>query len=199
MKNTSILIPLILIGCLGALIYLFVTALNTTEEPYATAPPRTVATTPATTPPASSNTAAPATAPTYTEEPDPADPGQSTNLDDYYVSDEDMPDYGERAPVAPPTQDRAEEPAPARTLTRPTTTRRARYLVLAGSFTQLSGAEQRVRDLKAAGFPRARVGKMNGGNIAVAVADESNDLVDMQTVAQRVRAKNFEARIHDRE
>lgn len=197
MKNTSILIPIILIVCLAALIYLFVTALQrTNEDPFTT--------------PSIERTTLPESR--YADEDNGVEDARSANIDDYFEEESSDPQpNATRNPSNRPTDGETEQPqaqpdpapratiVPAGDRSTTRTANRARYLVLAGSFRQKLGAEQRVATLRRLGFPNARVGYMDRKSIAVAIADESNSLTDMMAVRDRVQARNIEAMVWDKE
>ncbi|MEO0732311.1 MAG: SPOR domain-containing protein, partial [Bacteroidota bacterium] len=70
-----------------------------------------------------------------------------------------------------------------------------RYLVIAGSFRQLSGARARVAALKAAGFADTRLERFNRGTFAVALAGQEDRYSEANRLAARIRDKGFEARV----
>lgn len=219
MKNTSILIPIILIGCLTALGFLFFKALQTVEEDN----------------PRGNNTIVLNEA-DYAEEPAPEDIGSST---DYDASTAGNPEIGSAAgtdddvtisPEAPNALTEmteaekraaeAEELAEAARLAREEENRGAeqfanrntttstpsstsngepngsgRYLVIAGSFRQQINAKERVSKLKAAGFSNTTVEKFNKGTYAVALAGQSDRYSEAKALADKLLKAGFEAQV----
>lgn len=205
MKNTSILLPIILIGCIAAVLYLFYAALQATDDqPGNTAPPIVLDPT------------------DYAAETAPADLGASTNLDPYFqpVSPEDAaadsiaaanfaaegdafdaensPSYENRPASEVQTDNNTPpvrpDPAPNYTPT-PAPASEGRYLVIAGSFRQVVNADERVRALRKAGFADTRLEKFNRSTYAVALAGQSDSYSEANRLAQSVRAKGFEAEV----
>ncbi|MBC6993768.1 SPOR domain-containing protein [Neolewinella lacunae] len=211
MKNTSILLPIILIGCIAAVLYLFYAALQATDDqPGNTAPPIVLDPT------------------DYAEERAPADLGANTNLDPYFQpvsaeeaaadsiaaanfaaqeadprpenspsnegvpANDDSPSYESTTSVrTPPVRP---DPAPNYPTT-PVETSEGRYLVIAGSFRQMVNADERVRALRKAGFAETRLEKFNRSTYAVALAGQSDSYSEANRLAQSVRAKGFEAEV----
>jgi len=193
MKNTSIFIPLLLIGCLAALIYLFFAALRAAEEDDGRQQDPIVLNeddyrTP---------TDDPATLDTLNGELSPADTGLFT----------DVP-AGEKEPASVPPTTTENNPAttttPPATTTRPATTptntdtKGGRYLVIAGTFSQLAGAQDRVAALRTAGFTDATVEKFNRGKYAVALAGQSDAYRTASALAERIKSRGFEVRVMKR-
>ncbi len=202
MKNTSIVIPIILIVCLSALGFLFYKAMQTVEEERTTG-----------------NNPIILNEADYADEPTPDDVGATT-------------DYEAIAPppIAPETTDdtspgnaltemteaekqaaEREELAEAARLAREEEARRAantpaedtatepagsgRYLVIAGSFRQRSGAEERVASLRKAGFNETTLERFNRGTFAVALAGQSDRYSEATQLAAKIRAAGFEAEV----
>ena len=200
MKNTSILIPIILIACLLALAYLITRAFQDGDVNADGGGDRI--------------TLNPAD---YADEPAPADPGASTatddaRLDDYFtdadaeeatvndfVGDDDAapaPADGRVMPDRSRLSNEDSRPAPSATAAPPSrTTATGRYLVIAGSFRQLANARERVSNLRAAGFGASAVEKFNRGAFAVALAGHSDSYGEAEKLAQRIRNAGFEARV----
>ncbi len=195
MKNTSILIPIILIACLLALAYLITQAFQDGRVATAGGGNDRIVLNPA----------------DYSDEPAPADIGAGTNtdgnLDDYFqeAEDDDLVDatdkeaYDEEddpgytstpvAPAAPATLPATPASTPA------TGSSSGRYLVIAGSFRQLINARERVENLKKSGFPDSRLEKFNRGTFAVALAGQSDSYQTASGMADKIRAAGFEARV----
>jgi cell division septation protein DedD len=208
MKNTSILIPIILIGCLAALIYLFFAALQATDGEDSSVTDRIVL-----------------NPSDYTDEEAPADIGQDADFEPYFqeVPDSEkitasQEDAAARAGSATTenndrynsgdtgqTNESGSSTATATTTTAPKAASQSngsssassagRYLVIAGSFRQLDNGKERVAALKAAGFRDTRLEKFNRGTFAVALAGQSNRYSEANRLAERVKAAGFEARV----
>jgi cell division septation protein DedD len=192
MKNTSIFIPLLLIGCLAALIYLFFAALRAAEEDDGRQQDPIVLNEDDYRNPADD----PATLDTLKGEISPADTGLFT----------DVP-AGEKEPASVPattTQNTPTTTTPPATTTNPTTTptttdtQGGRYLVIAGTFSQLAGAQDRVAALRTAGFEDATVEKFNRGKYAVALAGQSDSYRTASALAERIKSRGFEVRVMKR-
>ncbi len=93
-------------------------------------------------------------------------------------------------PVTEPT------PAPA---ARATDYSDGRYMVLAGSFRQKSGAEDRARTLRQAGFANARTEIFNGGAFAVVLVDRFSSLSAANKLSGQVKAKGYDAFVKEQE
>ncbi|TXF90904.1 SPOR domain-containing protein [Neolewinella aurantiaca] len=205
MKNTSILIPIILIGCLGALGFLFYKAMQTVE----TDQPRTSS-------PIVLNQS------DYTDEEIPDDIGKSAEYDASANDDgfrELTPAEREEARRQSELEEEREaaaneearkreaqldaEAAEAARLERErkaaeansTSGSRGRYLVIAGSFRQKANAEQRVKDLRNAGFNDTRLEKFNRGTYAVALAGQTDRFSAAERLAAQIVGAGFEARV----
>lgn len=209
MKNTSILIPIILIGCLAALIYLFFAALQATDGEDSSGTDRIVL-----------------NPSDYTDEEAPADIGQDTDFEPYFqevpdsekvtASQEDAASRTGSATAGNDdrynsgnggqTNESGSSTAAGSTTTAPQTAQKSggssssvssvgRYLVIAGSFRQLENGKERVAALKAAGFRDTRLEKFNRGTFAVALAGQSDRYSEANRLAERVKAAGFEARV----
>ena len=220
MKNTSILIPLILIACLTVLGYLLYQALQTVEDDRLNGNNRIVL-----------NQA------DYEEAPAPDDAGATTDYPAAERRDDDEAaisaaagrtggqytgDGGFRELTAAEREEarrqaRLEEEAEAaeeearrvatdgRTADAPVTSRPAvstatnatkgLYLVIAGSFRQQANAQSRATALRNAGFVNTTVEKFNRGTYAVALAGQSNRFTTAERLAERIRNAGFEARV----
>lgn len=209
MKNTSILIPIILIGCLAALIYLFFAALQAADGEDPSGTDRIVL-----------------NPSDYTDEEAPTDLGQDTDFEPYFqevpdsekvtASQEDAAARAGSSTTADndrfnsgsnsQTSESGSSTTTASTTTAPKTSSQSsgssssassvgRYLVIAGSFRQLENGKERVAALKAAGFRDTRLEKFNRGTFAVALAGQSNRYSEANRLAERVKAAGFEVRV----
>lgn len=198
MKNTSILIPIILIGCLAALGFLFYKALQTVEEDRGRG-----------------NNPIVLNEADYAAEPVPADVGATTDYDAAAAEVEDDDILARREARESSEEEnrlaaaaelarqeeaaRIEDAAPVTTspgfdtATEPSGS--GRYLVIAGSFRQRANAEQRVTALQRAGFTDTRMEKFNKGTYAVALAGQSDRLAEAEGIAGKLVAAGFEAKV----
>lgn len=195
MKNTSILIPIILIGCLAALIYLFFAALQAADNDDSSGTDRIVL-----------------NPGDYTDEASPTDLGQDTDFEPYFAEvpedekivtdqeDSNAPsstsgNYGDREPSTG-TANLGSRPVSTSTgSSSPAVASEGRYLVIAGSFRQLENGKEQVKALKAAGFGDTRLEKFNRGTFAVALAGQSNRYSEANRLAEKVKAAGFEAKV----
>lgn len=199
MKNTSIFIPLLLIGCLAALIYLFFAALSAAEEEQDSGPDRITL--------------------NEADYRDPATDDDAATLDAHNDKKEtdNEPDFSDYLEVVPEDEKVAaneggakDNSSPATTTatvparqTAPTTTSRTngsastrgRYLVIAGTFRQAEGAAARVASLRAAGFNNARSERFNRGTYAVALAGQYDRYSSAEKLAGEISRKGFEVRV----
>ncbi len=228
MKNTSILIPIVLIGCLGAIGFLFYKGLQAVEADK----------------PRSSN-AIVLNQSDYTDENVPEDIGESS---DYDAAANDgfreltpaereearrqsqadgandgfrelTPAEREEARRQSQLEDEREAAAEAEARRREaqldadtaeaaraerarkaraassTSTGNGRYLVIAGSFRQKANAEQRVKDLRGAGFNDTRLEKFNRGTYAVALAGQTNRFSAAERLASQIVGAGYEAKV----
>lgn len=202
MKNTSILIPIILIVCLGALIYLFIAAMNAADDPSDQSGNDRIVLNPA----------------DYSDDPLPDDLGEDTDLEPYFqevpedeivgertganAGEEVVPKTGDRLPeiTETPTDTYEDDPGTdtAPSLPEIDVDTDGRYLVIAGSFRQLANAQARVSALKRSGFPETTLEKFNRGTYAVALAGRSDRYSEAARIAEKVRAAGFEARVMKR-
>lgn len=214
MKNTSILIPIILISCLLALGYLLYQALQTAEN---NRPNQQIV----------------LNADDYADEPAPSDIGQSTDydaasrngeivddpnaadIDDNAATNGNSPSYEENQMVEMTAAERQQAlederreaqalaekeaqnnriiPAPREGASSSRTS--GRYLVIAGSFRQKLNAEERVEALISAGFPETRVEYFNRGTYAVALAGQNDRYSIAEQMAANIRKAGIEAKV----
>lgn len=215
MKNTSILIPIILIGCLTALGFLFYKALQTVEADN----------------PRGNNTIV-LNEGDYSNDPTPEDIGMTTDYDaaaantpattdePVAITPEETPNALTEMTEAEKRAAEAEELAEAARLAREEEARGAeqfanqnkandtttpntagepngtgRYLVIAGSFRQQLNAKERATKLKQAGFSETTVEKFNRGTYAVALAGQSNRYSVAKDLADKIVKAGFEAQV----
>jgi flagellar basal body-associated protein FliL len=210
MKNTSILIPIILIGCLAALGFLFYSALQTVEQDNLRG-----------------NNPIVLNEADYAEEPTPTDIGATTDydaaaqpetptkptttattnaLDEMTDAEKQAAELEEleeaarkareaeaRAAAAVDDDETETDTITTNTVGEPNGT--GRYLVIAGSFRQRMGAEQRVSRLKKAGFSESTVEKFNRGTYAVALAGQSDRFSEAKNLADKIIKAGFEAQV----
>lgn len=180
MRDTPILIPIILAICLGTMTYLIFAALSAAKVERAPA--------------------AIAAAPVVDEQPDPAPapvaenplaanaPSQeelaaATSSEPQFPEDEDLGNEWENSQVA---REAAAEALPAATDS---------YIVLAGSFRQLINAEAQVKKLKRAGFADSEVSKSNNGAFAVAFVGRRPSRAAAESLLAQLKTKGFDARV----
>ncbi len=217
MKNTSILIPIVLIGCLGALGFLFYKAMQTVDGDN----------------PRSSNQIV-LNQEDYSDEKIPDDIGESADYNNTASPTNESSEYDasendgfreltpaereearrqsrldeEREAAAEKEARRREaqldaDVAEAARVERErkakaansTSTSNGRYLVIAGSFRQKANAEQRVKDLRGAGFNDTRLEKFNRGTFAVALAGQTNRFSAAEKLASQIVGAGFEAKV----
>jgi len=197
MKNTSIFIPLLLIACLAALIYLAFAALRAAEE---------------------SNPEGPAEITLNAEDyqPDNANSDADATLNTSELTTDAGGDYLEEVPREEQTEEDEDDlmdtsgngsatttttvsrPQPTTTTTAPAATANGRYLVIAGSFRQDSGARERVAALRAAGFANTRMERFNRGTYAVALAGQYDRYSSAKALADKISTRGFEVRVMKR-
>jgi hypothetical protein len=205
MKNTSILIPIILIGCLAALGFLFYKALQTVEQDnlrgnntivlneadYADEPaPTDIGTT------TDYDAAAPPETPTTPAATNALD--EMTDEEKRAAELEELEEAARKAREAEARAAEAEDEDETDTTTPNTVGEpngTGRYLVIAGSFRQRVGAEQRVSGLKKAGFKESTVQKFNRGTYAVALAGQSDRFSEAKKLADDIIKAGFEAQV----
>lgn len=206
MKNTSIVIPIILIICLSALGFLFYKALQTVEEDrpsgnnsivlnqadYADEPtPEDVGAT------TDYEAIAPPPAPTKETNDDPPTNAltEMTEEEKRAAQREELAEAARlaREEEARRTADANDESAETPVATEPAGT--GRYLVIAGSFRQRSGAEVRVAKLRKAGFKDTSLERFNRGTFAVALAGQSDRYSEATKLASKIREAGFEAEV----
>jgi len=223
MKNTSILIPIILIACLAALGFLFYKALQTVELDRGRG-----------------NNPIVLNEADYATDPVPDDVGAATDYDaggeaeltargdmaekdydaDQLAADRDDTNQDDTdARVEKEARELREKEtrlAEAARRARQEETNRistpvkessqnfntakepsgnGRYLVIAGSFRQRANAQQRVNTLRKAGFKDTRLEKFNRGTYAVALAGQSNRYYEAERMASRLIAAGYEAKV----
>lgn len=202
MKNTSIFIPLLLIGCLAALIYLFFAALRAAEEDGGGGADRIVLN--------EEDYRSPGTADADDDE--TLDTRQEgANYEEYF---EEVPEEEKVMPAnepttkptpaapatAPPTTSTPTQTTPSTTTAaiRPAAEREGRYLVIAGTFSQAEGAKMRVQALRAAGFKDTRAESFNRGSYSVALAGQYDRYSSAKALATKIENRGFEVRVMKR-
>lgn len=204
MKNTSILIPIVLICCLGAIGFLFYKGLQAVDDDR----------------PGSNNPIV-LNQGDYTDEAIPEDIGETAGYD---ASENDgfreltpaereearrqsrLSEEREAADEEAARKREAKLDADAAAAARQerlikakaansTSTGHGRYLVIAGSFRQKANAEQRVKDLRGAGFNDTRLEKFNRGTYAVALAGQTDRFSAAERLAGQIVGAGFEAKV----
>jgi hypothetical protein len=204
MRNTSILIPIVLIVCLGALGFLFYKAMQTVDEDR-----------PSSSPPIVLNQA------DYADDKIPDDIGKSAEYDasandgfreltpaerEEARRQSKLDEDREAAAAEEARKREAQLDANAAEAARKERERKAReanstatgngrYLVIAGSFRQKANAEQRVKALQSAGFNDTRLEKFNRGTYAVALAGQTNRFTTAEKLAAKIVGAGFEAKV----
>ena len=185
MRNTPILIPIILVICLGTLAYLLYAALSTTVPAGAVSSANTIALNDlrVTPPPARANIS--------------NAPAADADIDRYF---EDVPESQlisptEDEPMMEPDED-VELHGMDNDVTRQVLEdRNGAYVVLAGSFRQLLNAEGQVKKLKKAGFAESKVMKSTGGAYAMAIVGRRASRADAEELMRTVQRKGFDVRV----
>lgn len=193
MKNTSIFIPLLLIGCLAALIYLAFAALRAAEENNPDGSDKITL---------NAEDYQDADATTTLDPNQPTTDATGNELEDVSQDNDEDDTRSYSSPVSDSggtsTTSTVATPTRPATTTTPTTTTNGRYLVIAGSFRQDSGARERVAALRAAGFNSARLERFNRGTYAVALAGQYDRYRNAKTLADQVANRGFEVRVMKR-
>lgn len=70
-----------------------------------------------------------------------------------------------------------------------------RYMVIAGSFEQKSGAQKRLQQIKKLGYNNVQIGFFNRGTYAVVVVDRFDQSSDAQALVKTLKGKGFDAMI----
>ena len=204
MKNTSILIPIVLICCLGAISFLFYKGFQTVNEDR----------------PRSSNPIV-LNQDDYSNDDIPANIGKSAELDaatsdgfreltpaereearrqskldeDREAADTEAARKREAQLDAKAAETARKERERKARAANSTSTNNGRYLVIAGSFRQKANAEQRVKDLRTAGFSDTRLERFNRGTYAVALAGQTNRFSSAEQLAAKIVGAGFEAKV----
>lgn len=87
-------------------------------------------------------------------------------------------------PVTPPVDNPISESASAAS---------GRYMVIAGSFEQKSGAQNQLQKIKKLGYNNARVELFNRGAYAVVLVDRFDQASDAQALVNKLKSKGFDA------
>ena len=69
------------------------------------------------------------------------------------------------------------------------------YIVLAGSFRQLLNAQRQVARLKKAGFSESEVSRSNGGAFAIAFVGRRSNEREAEALLSQIERKGFEGRV----
>ncbi|OAV43362.1 SPOR domain-containing protein [Lewinella sp. 4G2] len=192
MRNTPILIPIILVVCLGTLAYLLYAALTTAPSGpgYAT----------------TAMVADRAVAQNQLRTAPPPATGNSTEAE---ASEPDLDTYFQRVPESQvvtadgtdatnfmDADEDVELSGMDNDVTREVLADRAgAYTVQAGSFRQLLNAENQVKKLKKAGFGESIVQKSTGGAYAMAVVGRRATEADANELVAQLKRKGFDARV----
>jgi cell division protein FtsN len=113
--------------------------------------------------------------------------GDNTNFDSDYAEPSDPAP----ATTPPPASTPASTPATQST----TGYSEGKYMVIAGTFRQLSNAERRVSELLKMGYSETRVSKFNRGAYAVALVNRFSSLSSARQLERELEAKGIEAEV----
>lgn len=70
-----------------------------------------------------------------------------------------------------------------------------RYMVIGGTFEQVSHAQKQLRKIQNAGYPNARVEKFNRGAYASILVDRFEQSSDANALAKTLKSKGFDAMV----
>ena len=70
-----------------------------------------------------------------------------------------------------------------------------RYMVIGGSFEQMSLAKKELRKIQKAGYPNARVEKFNRGTYASILVERFEKAGDANALVKRLKGKGFDAMV----
>ena len=184
MRNTPVLIPIILAICIGTLAYLLYAAFSTSAAPLE---PRVQL---------------PRVDADYSARPADDLGGDPVEELEYIEREAPAPGTYERpaarpeAPVYREDEQVANEWTEDNEVAREVAADKAgRYVVLAGSFRQLANAERQTGKLRKAGFAEAEVIKSTGGAYAMAMVGRRSAEAEANRLMARVKAKGFDARV----
>lgn len=136
---------------------------------------------------------------------DPYDPGtdpaDGSELTEDVPTVENQEGYTDTTDPAPGTDFDSDYAEPATTDPTPTTTTpsagdsEGQYMVIAGTFRQLSNAERRVSDLINMGYRETRLTKFDRGTYAVALVNRFSSLSSARALERELEAKGIEAEV----
>ncbi|NJC27585.1 SPOR domain-containing protein [Neolewinella antarctica] len=178
MRNTPIIIPIILAVCLGTLAYLLYAALSDGADPTL---PRAAVTTSKTAVPREYDVQEKAASDRYYE---PALEEEEAKPNTYAESSE---------PLYAPDEDIANDYAGNQVARELEADLHGEYSILAGSFRQLINAQGQVKKLKAAGFTESDVIKSHGGAYALALVGRRANEREADELITQLKSKGFEA------
>lgn len=105
----------------------------------------------------------------------------------------------EKTPVQAKTEKpAAPEPKPTAPVTDNNTSETAslsagRYMVLIGSFEQISQAQTQLQKVKKSGYGNARIAKFNRGKYASVLVDHFSQVSEAKALAKALKSKGFDA------
>lgn len=70
-----------------------------------------------------------------------------------------------------------------------------RYMVIGGSFEQVSHAQKQLRKIQNAGYPNARVEKFNRGTYASILVERFEQASDAKALVKTLKSKGFDAMV----
>ncbi len=167
MKNSSIVIPVILVLCLVALGLLVSQALSASKN----------------------DQAAPEDTSIYSELPNTSAADSPSIAEDQAPAAADTTRSGQRFSDLVPASS-ADSPVIARE------GEAGSFLIIAGTFRQVINARTRVRDLKSAGFNDTTLENFDRGTFAVALVNRTGTYAEAEELARRVRSAGFEVEIY---
>lgn len=101
-------------------------------------------------------------------------------------SKNNKPVVAEPKPVAPPVDNNTSETASLSA---------GRYMVIGGSFEQVSHAQKQLRKIQNAGYPNARVEKFNRGAYASILVERFEQSSDAKALVKTLKSKGFDAMV----
>ncbi|WP_373548355.1 SPOR domain-containing protein [Haliscomenobacter sp.] len=125
---------------------------------------------------------------------DKAKPGPGAVVEPEVVPEEktpvpsknEKPVVTEPKPVAPAVNNNSSETASLSV---------GRYMVIGGSFEQVSHAQKQLRKIQKAGYPNARVEKFNRGAYASILVERFEQSSDAKALVKTLKSKGFDAMV----
>lgn len=120
-------------------------------------------------------------------------PGPGAVVEPKPTTKENTPPKSEPVKPKPDPVPQVESPAVNNSSDATATSASGRYMVIAGSFEQKSGAQKQLQKIKKLGYNHARVELFNRGTYAVVLVDRFDQASDAKNLVNALKKQGFDA------